>query len=1156
MASGGWVPRPELLEEVLGLLGAGLSPDSARQRRAREQLEALRPDPEFARYLLCVLTGDESEGERVIAGALLKRVVDLDWGAWPEDVRADVREGLLAAIARAPPAARRAAVNAAGSIARRAGLRDWPAFVPFVVDALVRADDEASVRGAMDLAVGVCEDVPDDVTSLYTPDQVTRVAPLLLERAVCFSSHPDEVLRTRALQILDALLERLPGPDFETLLPRLLGVLAERAEDPYPAVRALVCRILATLATTATDAILPLPDGLVDFIGRVLRPDPDADADEAHPAFAACQFCEALFAEAALRGDAHMEQVRPFALAVLPHLCGRTIRTDEDLDEDSAPLLDVDDAREPDDPRLVHPGWRRFQRLPGRRIDESEARSEGESPRGEGADDASPSLASEDDASGGAPANATALYKAAARALDRCAVVFGSSILREAAGWISASLEGNDPRDPAWRVRNAALLVLGALVSGIDEMESIHGLIVDWVPRVAELAHDARPIVRATALWCLNRIVASWAWTETIVASEDSRGGASASSSSSSSSLSSSLSSSSLPPSSPSHSTSSRHHQHHRDPQRVPSLHDVAAFAVQTIAKATQDHTKFVQFVALSTLSEWCRTARSYAPDLAPAAFDTVAAAASRFQLRSFLAALDALAALAEVGEGHWSPRIIEEHVLPFLRVVDDRWGGMVRGAFADEGPDAGLSPTGPGDPADPVREHTLHSLLILTRSIGVGLLPYADVLLRRCTAVVHFDLEAVHEAAALGLPPPDLYSAACALATIAAIVEWEPDLPDHRDHGVALSFSADAQLPLSRDGRGSASSFGAPTSEPHRRSGSSSPSSSSSSSSFPSSSTSPSASSPFPSGGVGSTPPRRAGSVGRGVSPGSLVARAVASAPGAVDRALELGAWDLLTEGLRCFHIDVRLASLDGIEVLCRKRDPRALGDAFGPLFAEVVRCMDPRVPKLAGQASWIMVTWVERFGLELGPIIAPLIDAIHFIFSGPHAPFGLVDHVASILSTLFLLRPEMIEDEGIEGIVGAWVDVITRTSRNARRLTIHIRALIQVAERRSRLVHPNWIAHLVSACAQLRGPTTAELQDAVEHFSGLLQRTLGDEVWYAMLVQSPARFQLTALFLAGRGGGDWRDLQFSPDTMRDAAGAWRELIADYRPPWGDPAG
>lgn len=88
--------------ELEGILGQLLLPDNAAIQAAQAQLKVIFKRPESVVALVSVLTTSQNEGVRQMAATMLRQRVTKSWMRLPADVKAHVKQTLIASVTSDP----------------------------------------------------------------------------------------------------------------------------------------------------------------------------------------------------------------------------------------------------------------------------------------------------------------------------------------------------------------------------------------------------------------------------------------------------------------------------------------------------------------------------------------------------------------------------------------------------------------------------------------------------------------------------------------------------------------------------------------------------------------------------------------------------------------------------------------------------------------------------------------------------------------------------------------------------------------------------------------------------------------------------------------------------------------------------------------------
>ncbi|CAN4112585.1 unnamed protein product [Withania somnifera] len=454
--TGTWQPQEEGFREICGLLEQQMSPTSDKSQ-IWQQLQHYSQFPDFNNYLAFILSRAQGKSVdiRQAAGLLLKNNLRSAFPNMPLANQQYIKSELLPSLGAADRHIRSTAGTIISVLVQIDGIAGWPELLQALVSSLDSSDIN-HVEGAMDALSKICEDVPQlldsDISGL-----AERPITVFLPRFLQLFQSPHASLRKLSLSSVNQYIMLMPKV-LHLSMDKYLQGLFHLANDPAPEVRKLVCAAFVQLIEVRPGILEPHLRNVLEYILQVNK-DPDEEV-----ALEACEFWSA-YCDAQLPP----ENLREFLPRLIPVLLSNMVYA-----EDDESLLEAEeDGSLPDRDQDIKP------RFHSSRFHGSE----------DGEDD-------DDD-----NVNVWNLRKCSAAALDILSNVFGDDILPTLMPVVQAKLSTTS--DEAWKEREAAVLVLGAVAEGC-----INGLfphLSEIISFLIPLLDDKFPLIRSISCWTLSR---------------------------------------------------------------------------------------------------------------------------------------------------------------------------------------------------------------------------------------------------------------------------------------------------------------------------------------------------------------------------------------------------------------------------------------------------------------------------------------------------------------------------------------------------------------------------------------------------------------------------------------------------------------------------
>ncbi|KAF8063844.1 TRN1 [Scenedesmus sp. PABB004] len=452
----------------------------ANQGQILQQLEQAKHVPDFSNYLSFIFSkGDALPLEvRQSAGLLLKNNLKAQYAGLSEDFRNYIKGDLLHVLSHPERVLRHTAGSITTTIVGALGLAGWPELVLWLSASLTPAADAAALDGALDSLSKVVEDHPHEmdaqlVGASWGPTPVAASGLLVPPLLVLLGSPAAEV-RRRALAVLNDLFGQMPT-GMVTALGQYTEAVFKLASDESAGVRREVCIAFCHLIATHPEL---LADQLPQLIEYMLAGNQDADEGVALEA--------AEFWLAYCESDLGMELLVPALGRLIPVLMTNMVFDEYDEEVAAAEEAEAHQGA-PDADKDIRPTHAKGRG--GRTQDTGLGEDGDDADGGSGGDDDDEEL------------RVWNLRKCSAAALDMLSNSLGDEhVLPLLLPIVEARLA-----DPDWRVRESAILALGAVSEGchLGLAPYLSGMVKMLVP----VLQDPRPMVRIITCWSLSRYV-------------------------------------------------------------------------------------------------------------------------------------------------------------------------------------------------------------------------------------------------------------------------------------------------------------------------------------------------------------------------------------------------------------------------------------------------------------------------------------------------------------------------------------------------------------------------------------------------------------------------------------------------------------------------
>tara|TARA_B100001769_G_scaffold256148_1_gene233182 strand:- start:371 stop:3157 length:2787 start_codon:yes stop_codon:yes gene_type:complete len=473
-SSSSWQPAQEGVQQVGQLLQEYIQPN-ANQQLMYQRLQECSKFPDFNSYLALILCkGDGTYGDdvRQTAGLLLKNNLKTTWQFSEEPHESFIRDALTGSMTHPSRIVRRVVGTSLAICVRQKGWQSAPQLWQLIAENLDASKDPNALDGALDALYKICEETNGYLESdVATANQVGLPecpASLVIPKTLQLFGHPDGKVRQSAIAILNMIAPSWPREKRDVLDDYLRGLFA-LAHDPDDVARKYVCQGLVQLLHIAPEKMTPNLREIITFmLERQTDPDPDVAVES-------CEFWAA-FVEADLEPES-VNILREFTPHLIPVLL-----TNMAYEEDDEEVLQAEEdelnADRPDRDQDIKPTFR----------------AQKDKSFGEGGKDGDEEYDDDDDDDWGT----WNLRKSSASGLDTLSLHFGDELLQIMLPVVEQRLA-----DQNWRIRESAILALGAVAEGCT-----NGL-AQYLPQLVGFLYpmldDARPLVRSTTCWTLSR---------------------------------------------------------------------------------------------------------------------------------------------------------------------------------------------------------------------------------------------------------------------------------------------------------------------------------------------------------------------------------------------------------------------------------------------------------------------------------------------------------------------------------------------------------------------------------------------------------------------------------------------------------------------------
>ncbi|KAF6260222.1 ARM repeat-containing protein [Scenedesmus sp. NREL 46B-D3] len=468
-----WQPQEAAYLQLCQLLSDYQNP-GANQALVLQQLDQAKHVADFNNYLSFIFSkGDNLPMEvRQSAGLLLKNSLKEQYAGLSEDFRNYIKGDLLHVLSHPERVLRHTAGSITTTVVGTLGLTGWPELVVWLGASLGGGSDAAALDGALDSLAKVVEDHPHEMdTQLVGASWGPAPAPvsnMLVPPLLALLGSAVAEVRRRALAVLNDMFGQMPA-GFQAALPQYTEAVFKLATDESPGVRREVCIGFCQLIAVHPELLQPQLPQLIEYM---LVSNQDADDEVALEAAEFwLAFCES---------DLGMELLIPVMSRLIPVLMKNMVFDEYDDEVQAAEEAELAQGQ-PDSEKDIRPTHAK----------------QGKGRAGGGMADGEEDDGDDDDEA----MRVWNLRKCSAAALD----MLSNHLNDEQILPLLLPIVQQRLADPDWRVRESAILALGAVSEGCHM--GLAPYLNDMVKMLLPVLQDPRPMVRIITCWCISRYV-------------------------------------------------------------------------------------------------------------------------------------------------------------------------------------------------------------------------------------------------------------------------------------------------------------------------------------------------------------------------------------------------------------------------------------------------------------------------------------------------------------------------------------------------------------------------------------------------------------------------------------------------------------------------
>lgn len=461
-----WQPEEDSLKMLVDLLNESQVPNNEKQRQIHNKITELSSKPEFACYLIYILSLSDSSINtlRRIAGAILKGVIERNFDKISSQYLDYIKLKLMEAFNDGSSMIRGTVANAITALFTKIGFQNWPELMVFLILNL-DIDHQEYVQSSLECTYKILEDITTNADFNYNDEKyqnfVGDLVPKLL--FLCDPKLPPKI-KELSIGSLNMFVDTMPLA-LSNRFNDYFEMLYVSSQDQSADVRRKSCEGFLEIVETKKQIIA---QNLQKTLEKMLQLTTDQDGGVKK---ISCRFWNEYLALDEEEGvQQRIEALREYLSTLMPILLNCLVYTEEDVLNNTEEKFEM---MKPNRDSNVSDGDQSDRSNPSKDWTGNTNDKEGEQ-------------------------GAWTLRREATVLLNKVAERYKEETFLRSQERIAEHLKSND-----WHVKETGILCLGVLAK--DAYQAILPHFNDLFPFLLQSADDINQFVRSTSCWAMSR---------------------------------------------------------------------------------------------------------------------------------------------------------------------------------------------------------------------------------------------------------------------------------------------------------------------------------------------------------------------------------------------------------------------------------------------------------------------------------------------------------------------------------------------------------------------------------------------------------------------------------------------------------------------------
>ncbi|KAJ3360926.1 hypothetical protein HDU91_004216 [Kappamyces sp. JEL0680] len=218
--------------------------------------------PEFNSYLSYILTSNERENIRTVAGLTLKNNLKAQWSALDLSILDYCKGCVLSALSDENSMIRKVAGSIITTCVAGGMIERWPQVLPKLMELLDRPDTIVGAFGALDK---ICED-----SCAELDEKDPNFVSMLLSKLLSFIDNPNPEIRANVLKCTNQFL-MIRSDSIWNHFDAYMNILYKCTSDPSSQVKRYVCQAFNNVVELKPEVLIPVLDSVINFMLHVMQ---------------------------------------------------------------------------------------------------------------------------------------------------------------------------------------------------------------------------------------------------------------------------------------------------------------------------------------------------------------------------------------------------------------------------------------------------------------------------------------------------------------------------------------------------------------------------------------------------------------------------------------------------------------------------------------------------------------------------------------------------------------------------------------------------------------------------------------------------------------------------------------------------------------------